>query len=52
MNAGTMDERTRSHVMDLGNEDLVEYIQSRTEVYQAEAIEFARQELNRRELGT
>src|SRR3954464_14202597 len=45
-------DRTIQHITNLPDEALAEYIASGTEVYQADAIAFAREEFHKRGLAT
>ena len=45
-----MFEATRDHIRALADEDLVEYVQTGTAMYDAEAVAFARKELDDRKL--
>src|SRR5438874_285924 len=44
-------EQARNHIVGLTDEELAEYIQGGTELYQHEALEFAREEFSRRNLS-
>src|SRR5689334_17618905 len=43
-------ERTKEHIMRLGDSELVEYVLTGTRMYEAEAVAFAQAELERRKV--